>query len=60
VIAIIFASGGDASARAAKAAAATIPIVWSKMTPQETCAALNCCCAKWTVEPYFAGRIILL
>jgi hypothetical protein len=30
------------------------------MTPQETCAALNCCCAKWTVEPYFAGRIILL
>ena len=24
-----------------------------------TASGLNCCCAKWTVEPYFAGRISL-
>jgi hypothetical protein len=28
--------------------------------PEETCAVLNCCCAKWTVRSYFAGRIFLM
>jgi hypothetical protein len=36
------------------------PIASEAYDPQETCAALNSCCAKWTVEPYFAGSISLL
>jgi hypothetical protein len=33
---------------------------WGPHDPQETCAALNCCCAKWTMEPYFIDHISLV